>query len=557
MTTSARPTQVIRGKTTAAIALSVAMAFAPFAQAATLDLTTATIADVQAALETRKLSSEKLTAAYLARIKAYDKQGPAINAVITVNPNAIREARALDRERRAGKVRGPLHGIPVLVKDNYNTADMPTTAGSQLLAGSIPPADAFVVKKLRDAGAIIIAKVNLNEFAGSGGMTNGEKDPEIAKLGRAQAGFSSMGLQTLNPHALDRVPSSSSGGTGASVAAAFGQFGLGTDTGGSVRGPSSVNGIVGLKTSYGLVSRAGIVPLSLSLDTAGPMARSVSDLAAALSVMAGVDPADPTTQMSVGKAEADYTKFLKPGALKGARIGIGRDFMGADPAVDKITEDAIATLKSLGADIVDPIRVPDYLLQARGGIYALLVNSEFKAQITDYLQTLKPGFPRSFDEIVALANDPATKYRSPEKAYGLKYSQAHAVGLDTPTYLALRDQQLPAMRAGVEALFAANKVDAILAPTNSRPAQLIAEPRRGGGGAGGDSPGNLTNESWVPEMVVPAGMTPDGLPVTISFVGPAFSEAKLIGYAYNFEQATKAIKVPKNTPALKSDIISY
>ncbi|MGE3474680.1 MAG: amidase family protein [Rhodospirillaceae bacterium] len=539
----------------AAIAIAAVMAFAPPVTAETLDLTSATIADVQAALGTRKLSSEKLTQAYLARIKAYDKQGPAINAVILVNPNAVKEARAMDRERRAGKVRGPLHGIPVIVKDNYNTVDMPTTAGSQLLAGSIPPTDAYVVKKLRDAGAIIIAKVNLNEFAGSGGMTNGEKDAKIAAMGRAQAGFSSLGGQTRNPHDIARVPSSSSGGTGASVAAAFGQFGLGTDTGGSVRGPSSVNGIVGLKTSYGLVSRAGIVPLSLSLDTSGPMARSVYDVAAALNVMAGVDPDDSTTQMSVGKAEADYTKFAKPGGLKGARIGIGRDFLGGDDQVDRITEDAIATLKSLGAEIVDPIKVPNYLLDQRTGVYALLVNTEFKAQITDYLQTLKPGFPRSFDEIVALANDPATNYRSPEKAFGLKYSQAHAVGIDTPTYLALKNQTLPAIRAGVEAVFTSYKIDAILAPTNSTPAQLIAEPRRGGGGRG-DSPGNLTNESWVPEMVVPAGMTGEGLPVTISFIGMPFSEAKLIGYAYDFEQATKARRLPKHTPELKTDRIN-
>ncbi len=557
MTTFARIIESPRVRSAvASVALVAAVASSSLARGETLDLTSATIADVQSALGTRKLSSEKLTQAYMARIKAYDKQGPAINAVIMVNANALREARALDRERRAGKVRGPLHGIPVIVKDNYNTNDMPTTAGSQLLAGSIPPTDAYVVRKLREAGAVIIAKVNLNEFAGSGGMTNGEKDPKIAALGRAQAGFSSQGGQTRNPHDIERVPSSSSGGTGASIAAAFGQFGLGTDTGGSVRGPSSVNGIVGLKTSYGLVSRAGIVPLSLSLDTSGPMARNVYDVAAALNVMVGVDPEDPTTQMSVGKAETDYTKFVKPGALKGARIGIGRDFLGGDEQVDKITESAIETLKSLGAEIVDPIKVPAYLLDMRTGVYALLVNSEFKAQITDYLHTLKPGFPKSFDEIVALANDPATHYRSPEKAFGLKYSQAHAVDLNSPTYLTLKNDTLPAIRAGVEAVFATYRVDAILAPTNSTPAQLISEPRRGGGGRG-DSPGNLTNESWIPEIVVPAGMTTEGLPVTISLLGPRFSEARLIGYAYDFEQATKAIRLPKNTPALKSDKISY
>lgn len=541
-----------------AFALSLAVAAASAARAATLDVTSASIPEVQAAFATGKLTSEKLTNAYLARIKAFDDQGPSINAVIMVNPNAVREARALDRERRAGKVRGPLHGVPILVKDNFNTTDMPTTAGSQLLKGSIPPTDAFVVKKLREAGAVIVAKVNMNEFAGSGGMVNGAKDPEVVKAGRAPAGFSTMGLQTLNPHALDRVPSSSSGGTGASVAAAFGQFGLGTDTGGSVRGPSSVNGIVGLKTSYGLVSRAGIVPLALSLDTAGPMARSVTDVAIALGAMTGADPDDKTTEMSSGKAESDYTKYLKPGALRGARIGVARDFMGGDPAVDKITEDALATLKSLGAEIVDPIKIPDYLLQARGGIYELLVNSEFKAQITDYLQTLKPGFPKSFDEIVMLANDPATNYRSPQKAYALKYSQARAVPLTSPTYQALRNQALPAIQAGMAAVFVDNKIDAIFSPTNSRPAAPIAEPPKPIGAAGGgDSPGSLTNESWLPEIVVPAGMTDEGLPVTISFIGTPFSEGALIGYAYDYEQASKEIRLPKNTPALKTDRINY
>ncbi len=215
-----------------AFALSLVVGAVFAARAATLDVTSASITEVQAAFATGKLTSEKLTNAYLARIKAFDDQGPSINAVIMVNPNAVREARALDRERRAGKVRGPLHGVPILVKDNFNTTDMPTTAGSQLLKDSIPPTDAFVVKRLREAGAVIVAKVNMNEFAGSGGMVNGAKDPEVVKAGRAPAGFSTMGLQTLNPHALDRVPSSSSGGTGASVAAAFGQFGLGTDTGG-------------------------------------------------------------------------------------------------------------------------------------------------------------------------------------------------------------------------------------------------------------------------------------------------------------------------------------
>lgn len=528
------------------------------AGAAELNIMTATIPEVEAALATGKVTSQKITAMYLKRIDAYDAKGPAINAVITLNPNAMKEARALDAERRKGKVRGPLHGIPIVLKDNYNTHDLPTTAGSQLLKGSIPPEDGFVVKKLRDAGAVIVAKVNLNEFAGSGGMVNGARDPEIVKKGRAQAGFSSMGGQTHNPHALDRVPSSSSGGTGASIAAGFAQFGTGTDTGGSIRGPSSVNGIVGLKTTWGLVGRSGIVPLALSLDTAGPMARNVTDIAVALGVMAGLDPNDSATQLGANHAEADYTKYLKTGSLKGVRIGVTPEFMGADDAVKKIAAQQVEILKKLGAEIVEPVVFPEYLLAARGGIYELLVNSEFKAQITEYLHTLKPGYPRSYDEIVALANDPATNYRSPEKAFALRYSSERALDLTDPNFLVLRDRMLPTFKEGIATVFATYKIDALFFPTNARPASLIQDvPKPFTSSNGGTSPGNLTNESGFPEIVIPAGMTDEGLPVTMSFLGTPWSEPKLIGYAYDFEQATKAIRTPKFTPQLRSDVIKY
>ncbi len=541
----------------AAFALSLALLFAPVADAATLNITSASISDVQAAYATGKLTSQKLTAAYIARINAYNAKGPAINAVIMMNPKAMAEAKAMDAERKAGHVRGPLHGIPIVLKDNYNTADMQTTAGSQLLKGSIPPTDAFVVQKLREAGAVIVAKVNLNEFAGSGGMVNNAKDPEVVKKGRAPAGFSSMGLQTHNPHALDRVPSSSSGGTGASIAAAFAQFGTGTDTGGSIRGPATVNGVVGLKTTYGLVSRAGIVPLALSLDTAGPIARNVTDIAYALGAIAGADPADPATAPAADHAEKDYTKYLKVGSLKGVRIGITPEFMGADEGTKKIAAAAVETLKKLGAEIVEPVVFPDYLLAARAGIYELLVNSEFKAQITDYLKTLKPGFPRTYDEIVAMANDPKTGYRSPEKAYALKYSQARALEPNDPVFMSLKNDMLPTFKAGVAAVFTKYKIDALFFPTNARPASLIEEVPKPFTGEAGASPGSMTNESGFPEIVIPAGFTDEGLPVGVSFLGPAWSDPKLISYGYDFEQATKAIHLPKFTPALPSDTINY
>lgn len=533
------------------------MATSPAASAATLDITTASIADVQAAYASNKVTAVQVTQAYLARIAAYDKQGPNINAVILLNPNALADAKALDAERKAGKVRGPLHGVPIVLKDNVDTFDMQTTAGSQLLKGSVPSKDAFIAKKLRDAGAVIVAKVNLSEFAGSGGSVSGDKDPAVLLAGAVPNGFSSMGLQTRNPHDLTRGPSGSSGGTGAAIAAGFAQFGIGTDTGGSVRGPSSFNGIAGLKPTLGLLSRSGIVPLALSFDTAGPMTRNVTDVAIALGAMTGVDPSDAVTETGKGKAETDYTKYLKPGALKGARIGIARDFLGKDEGVDAVIASSIETLKKLGAVVVDPIKYPEYLLDAKGPIYNLLVASEFKAQLTDYLKTLKPGFPKSFDEVVAKANDPATGYVSPEKAYALKYTASLALDLNDPIYLALKNQQVPAVRAGMEALFAKYKIDAIVYPTSVRPASLIvpAEPPKAA--LSTDSVTNLANESGFPDLIVPAGMTPEGLPVTISFFGPAFSEAKLIGYGFDFEQATKALRTPKTTPGLPSDKITY
>ena len=526
------------------------------AQAASLNLANASIADIEAAYASG-LSVEALTQAYLARIAAYDKQGPVINAVITLNPEALDQARALDEELARGKVRGPLHGIPIVLKDNYDTFDLPTTAGSQLLEGHIPPNDAYVVKKLREAGAIVLAKVNLSEWAGSGGSVSGAKDPEVLKAGRPPNGFSSAGGQTRNPHDLSKGPSGSSGGTGASIAAVFAQFGLGSDTGGSVRGPSSANGIVGLKPTHGLMSRDGIVPLALSFDTGGPMARSVYDVAVSLGVMTGIDPADRATAKSKGHFYSDYRPFLKRGSLQGARIGVARDFMGRDAGTDAVMEQAITTLKSLGATVVDQVRYPEYILAAKQGIYNLLVWSEFKSQLSEYLKTTGRGFPKSFYEVVARSNDPATHYRSPEKAYALKYTAARALDLDDPLYLAVKNEQLAATKAAIDGLFDKYRLDAIVYPTSPTPASPIVRQPDSGSRGGYGSATSFANQTGYPDLIVPAGMTEDGLPVTISFFGPAWSEPRLLGYGYDFEQATHAIRLPTNTPALASDILEY
>lgn len=512
------------------------------ALAATIDLDTATVADINNAFDSGTLTSEKLVKMYLKRIDAYDKKGPAINTVITLNDKAIEQARALDKERKTKGARSPMHGIPIVLKDNFDTYDMPTTAGSLLLKGSVPPDDAFVVKKLRDAGAVILAKVNLSEFASGSGGPNG---------------FSSMGGQTRNPHDLTKGPSGSSGGTGAAIAANFAQLGLGTDTGGSVRGPSSANGIAGLKPTYGLMSRDGIVPLALSYDTGGPMARSVYDVAVSLGVMTGVDPADPATQASAGKFDTDYTKYLKRGALKGARIGVARDFFKQSVETDYVMEAAIATLKSLGATVVDPVNYPEYLLNGRNAITQPISGREFKVQVSQYLATLKPEYPHSLAELIARAEAPGSGYTNPWRLNAMKEAQASVGGLDEPDYLVARNEGLALLRAGVLATFEKHKLDALIYPTSPRPALPIeppATPAAAGGGPG--SATNIANRTGFPDLIVPAGMTKDGLPVTISFFGPAFSEPKLLAYGYDFEQATHARVLPKHTPALAGDKIT-
>ena len=504
----------------------------------TIDLDALTIADVNAAFAKGTLTSEQLVQMFLARIDAYDRKGPGLHAVITVNPKALETARAMDAERKTKGPRSPLHGIPIVLKDNIDTADLPTTGGSVMLEGSMPPDDAFVVKKLRAAGVVIIAKTNLSEFASG-------------------AAHSSLGGQILNPHDLTRTPSGSSGGTGASMAAAFAMAGLGTDTGGSVRGPSTANGIAGLKTTMGLVSRDGVIPLALSFDTVGPMARSVYDVAAMLSVIAGVDAADAITKGGEGRAQADYTQSLKPDALKGARLGVARDFFGQDGDVDWVMESAIVQMKRQGATIVD-VKFPKWLLDAKGEYYNAIRYPEFVVQIADYLKTLGPKYPKNITELIERArevNAPRPDGASPNPGrWALMVRESGSGTLNDYQYASVRDHALPLVRAVLNGVLAADKLDAIVYPTASRRPQQIAAPAEVPGGASG-SGSNLANLSGFPDLIVPAGFTTDDLPVAISFLGPAFSESRLLALGYSFEQATKARRLPVNTPLRPGDSV--
>ena len=503
-------------------------------KAATFDLTSATIGEINAAFSAGALTSEKLTSLYLARIAA-------LHAVITLNPRALEEARALDTERKTKGPRSALHGVPIVLKDNFDTFDLPTTGGFYGLKGSLPPQDATMTAQLRAAGAIILAKVNLSEFASGGAM-------------------SSLGGQSHNSHALEHTPAGSSGGTGVAIAAVYAPLGYGTDTGVSIRGPSTHNGIVGLKPTHGLTSRAGIIPLSLSFDTGGPMARTVYDLAVSLNVTTSVDPRDDATRKSAGKTEKDYTTFLQPDALQSARIGVARDFMGQDAEVDTIIESALSAMKAAGATLVD-VKYPEAVLQVRTDLYNAIRRPEFKYQVQDYLATLKPGFPKTHADLLALSE----KVTSPTaEGYGpnlgrlaLYRQEANALPLTDPAYLAAVNFGLPFVREALSAVIITHQLDAILYPTSPRrPQKIDAEPASAAA-SGPGSATNFANLTGFPDLIIPAGFTTNGLPVGISFFGPAFSEPRLLALGYAYEQATKARRLPVNTPALPGETFTY
>ncbi len=519
-----------------AVAPAIALGLLPIrALAATFRLEEATVSSINQAFDAGILSSEQLIGLYLNRINTYDGT---LNSIITVNPNAVEIARALDLERQTTGPRSPLHGIPVILKDNYDTFDMPTTGGSIVLKGSIPPDDAFTVQQFRDAGAVIFAKANMSEFA------SGVPGGSLAGL-------------TSNPYNLDRTPSGSSGGTGAAIAANFGVIGTGSDTGGSIRGPAAANGLVGIKPTLGLTSRDGIIPLSLSFDVGGPMTRTVEDAAIALGIMAGIDPADPATFGSEGKTFNDYTPFLKTDALEGARIGIVRNFFGRNADVDQVVENAISEIKALGATVVDSLFYPDDVVASIGSIYTRVRWPDFKAQIPDYLATLDEGYPKNLEEIIALAEQEDFFKEYPGRL-NLFINEQASVPLTDPDYIDAATNGKAFITNAVLDLLNGYNLDALLYPTSGCPAGPlpgITDPTYSC--ESGPSPTNYANISGFPDIQVPAGFTSDRLPVTISFMGRAYSEPTLLGFAYAYEQATNARRPPRLFPALPGETIKH
>jgi amidase len=501
------------------------------AAVAEFELDEITVADLQAGMVSGKHTAQSLVEKYFSRIQALDKSGPGVNSVIELNPDASSIAADLDRERRAGKVRGPLHGIPVLIKDNIDTADqMQTTAGSLALVGSKPLRDAFVAHQLRDAGAVILGKTNLSEWAN-------------IRSSHSTSGWSGRGGLTRNPYALDRNPCGSSSGSGAATAANFCALAVGTETDGSVVCPSSANGLVGIKPTLGLISRAGIIPISHSQDTAGPMARTVKDAAILLTALAGSDPNDEATKES-DTNRTDYTRFLDLSGLKGARIGIARKYFGFSDAVDDMMNALIDEMKKQGAVIVDPADLPTHGKFDDTEFTVLLY--ELKADLEKYLARRPDAKIRTLKDAIEF-NERDRLKEMPYFAQDV-FIKAEAKGpLTSKEYTdALEANHRLSRAEGIDAVMDKNQLDAIMAPT-AGPAWL-SDLVNGDHAGGGSS--NAAAVAGYPDITVPAGSV-FGLPVGVSFFGRAWSEPALLKIAYAFEQLTKARTKPQFLPTVK------
>ncbi len=508
-------------------------ATAPPALSAPFELEEATVAQLQEGMASGRWTSRRLVERYLERIAAMDRTGPALRSIIETNPDALAVAGELDRERAAKGPRGPLHGIPVLLKDNIDTADrMTTTAGSLALEGSIPPGDSGVAERLRAAGAVLLAKTNLSEWAN-------------IRSTRSSSGWSARGGQCRNPYVLDRNPCGSSSGSAAAVSANFGAVAVGTETDGSIVCPASANGVVGIKPTVGLVSRAGIIPISHTQDTAGPLCRTVGDAAALLGALAGGDPRDSATAAASGRVESDYTKFLDPAGLRGARIGVAREkFFGYNDATDRLAESALDALRQAGAVVVDPANIPHAGTYDDAELEVLLY--ELKADLNAYLAALGPSAPvRTLADVIAF-NEREREREMPYFGQEL-FLQAQAKGpLTAPAYRrALNTCRRLARTLGLDAVMARHRLDAIVAPTGNPawPIDLVNGDHFTGSSS---TPAAVTR---YPSVSVPMGYA-WGLPVNLSFIGRAWSEPTLIRLAYAFEQITMHRRPPQFLPTL-------
>ena len=477
-------------------------------------------------MQSGQLTSVALTQAYLQRIAAIDRAGPRLSAVLELNPDALAIAAQLDAERKAGRVRGPLHGIPILIKDNLDTADrMQTTAGSLALIGQRPPRDAFVVARLREAGAVILGKTNPTEWANFRGNNS-------------SSGWSARGGQTRNPYALDRNPSGSSSGSGVAVSANLCVVAIGTETNGSILSPASANGIVGFKPTVGLVSRSGIIPIAASQDTAGPMTRTVGDAALVLAAIAGADPCDEATAKIPAEVLAQLAAPLQPGALRGTRIGVVRGPFGFHARMEPALTRLVAALRAAGAEVVDPVKVNS--LGKFGSATGDVLSYEFKDGINRYLA--EPGRVTPMTSLADLiAFNEA--HRNEELAlFGQEdFTAAQARGpLTDPAYLEARATCVRLARTeGLDATLDANHLDALVMFT--RGVATLTDPLNGEGGSGSST--TLAAVAGYPSVTVPATEF-FGLPVGLSFVGRAWSDAKLLALAADFEAATKARREP-------------
>jgi amidase len=503
-----------------------------FGQPLPLHLEEVTITDLQGLMASGRLTARQLVQMYLDRIEALDRKGPTLRSILEINPNALLSADALDTERRTQGPRGPLHGMPILLKDNIDTMDLMTTAGSLALVGPPPPRDATVTNKLRNGGAIILGKANMTEWANF-------------RSTRASSGWSGRGRQGLNPYVLDRNPCGSSSGSAQAVSANLVTASLGTETNGSIVCPSSVCGVVGIKPTVGLTSRAGVIPISHTQDTVGPICRTVADAAAVLSALTGVDPRDPATSDSDGHFLRDYTQFLDPNGLKGARIGVVRQYFGINEHADRIVLPLINVMRDRGAVIVDSANFTNFA--AFPGAQRTVFEYEFKADLNQYLAS-RPDLPvHTLEDVIAFNNAHAAEEMPYFQQELFLASQARGPLTDQEYLDALARNFRISRNEGIDDVMDRLELDALFAPTRS-PAWAIDVVSGDRGSIGSSTPAALAG---YPLITVPAGYAFGELPVGVTFMGRRWSEPTLIRIAFALEQATKAHRPPRFLPTLR------